>query len=394
MKLITHKRLSVSRNVMKKSYKSLFVNLLVMALAQNTVFAQNFPPANVNVDSAKMTALSPTVSVSGTVVSQNDSKIAAEISGRLTSLSAIGARVKQGDVIALIDDKQLKIQLRQEQANLLNSKAHLRFLEAEVVRKKQLFKQKLSPETELDKTLSERDIAQGDVAVAQAQLDKTKQNLAYTQLKAPFSGIVTQRIANLGEYVENGVAIIRLVETANSEGSVFAPIIAFQFLKEAKQLSVESPLGSGYAKIKAMVPVANVRSHLMEVRLDMSTFDWPIGLAFKAQVANGPSEMLLAVPRDALVLRRDGASVFRVNTNDKGVTAEKIAVAIGSGMGGLVAVTSLDFNQRIQAGDLIIIRGAERLKDGQSVAVKNNNHELIFHRSSTENKAPNKDGNQ
>jgi RND family efflux transporter MFP subunit len=379
---------------MKKVYKSLLVNLLVMALVQKTVLAQNFPPANVNVDSAKMTELSPVVSVSGTVVSQNDSKIAAEISGRLISLSAIGARVMAGDVIARIDDKQLKIELREVQANVLNSKAHLRFLEAEVVRKKQLFKQKLSPKTELDKVLSERDIAQGDVTVAQARLDKTKQNLAYTQLKAPFSGIVTQRIANLGEYVENGSAIIRLVETANSEASVFAPIVAFQFLKEAKQLAVESPLGSGYAIIKAIVPVANVRSHLMEVRLDMSTFDWPIGLAFKAQVANGQSEVLLAVPRDALVLRRDGASVFRVNKSDEGVTAEKIAVALGVGMGGFVAVTSTDPNKSIQAGDLIIIRGAERLKDGQSVAIKNNNHELISHYSSTESKTINKEGNQ
>jgi len=379
---------------MKISFKLLCLHILVLVLSQKAVLAQEFPPANVNVDSAKMTELSPVVSVSGTVVSQNDSKIAAEISGRLTSLSAIGARVAQGDVLARIDDKQLKIQLREAQANVLNSKAHLRFLEAEVVRKKQLFKQKLSPETELDKTLSERDIAQGNVAVTQARLDKIEQNLAYTKLKAPFSGIVTQRIANLGEYVENGIAIIRLVEIENSEASVFAPIVAFQFLKEAKQLLVESPLGSGYAMIKAIVPVANTRSHLMEVRLDMSTFDWPIGLNFKAQVANGPSEMLLAVPRDALVLRRDGASVFRVNKNDQGVTAERIDVVIGAGMGGLVAVTSTDSNKSIEAGDLIIIRGAERLQDGQSVAIKNNNHELISHNNGTENTAPETQGNQ
>ena len=379
---------------MKRLYKSLFLTLLVLVLAQKTVLAEEFPPANVNVDSAKMTELSPVVSVSGTVVSQNDSKIAAEISGRLTSLSAVGARVTQGDVIAQIDDKQLTIELREAKANLFNSQARLRFLEGEVVRKKQLFKQKLSPETELDETISERDIAQGNMAVAQARLDKTKQNLAYTQLNAPFSGIVTQRIANLGEYVENGSAIIRLVEIANSEASVFVPIVAYQFLKEAKQLLVESPLGSGYARIKAVVPVANARSHLMEVRLDMSTFDWPIGLNFKSQVANGPSEMLLAVPRDALVLRRDGAAVFRVNKNDKGATAERIAVSIGAGMGGLVAVTSIDSNKSIQAGDLIIIRGAERLRGGESISIKKNNHELISHHSSTKSKVADVQGNQ
>lgn len=379
---------------MKIVLKLLCLNFLILALAPKGALAQGFPPANVNVDSAKMTELSPVIWVSGTVVSQNTSNIAAEISGRLNSLSAIGTYVEQGDVIALLDDKQLTIELREAHALVLNSKAHLSYLEAEVVRKKQLFKQKISPKSELDKVISERDIAKGDVIVAQARFDKTEQNLAYTKLKAPFSGIVTQRIANLGEYVENSSAIIQLVEIENSEASVFVPIVAYQFLKEAKQLFVKSPLGLGQAKVKAIVPVADVRSHLMEVRLDMSTFDWPIGLNFKVQVPNGPSEILLAVPRDALVLRREGASVFRINENAQGISAERVAVTVGTGKGGLVAVTNRDPNQSLNAGDLIIIRGAERLQDGQGVAIKDNNQTLIPHSPSQHNETLEKSGNQ
>jgi acetyl/propionyl-CoA carboxylase alpha subunit len=169
-----------------------------------------------------------------------------------------------------------------------------------------------------------------------------------------------------------------LVETANSEASVFAPIVAYQFLKDAKELTIESPLGNGKAAIKALVPVANARSHLMEVRLDMSTFDWPIGLNIKAKVANGPSELSLAVPRDALVLRRDGISVFRINKNEKGANAEKVSVEVGIGMDGLVAVSSVSADSQIEAGDLIVIRGAERLQHGQSVMIKENNHQLVL----------------
>jgi RND family efflux transporter MFP subunit len=383
---------------MKKIYKLLCINVVVMlliqVLIQKTAFAQEFPPASVNVDKAKITELSPIVSVSGTVVSRNNAKISAEIPGRLTKLSPIGAHVVKGDVIAQIDETQLNIELREVKANVLNSEARLRFLTNEVDRRKQLFNQKLLSQTELDESISERDIAQGNLSVTKARLDKTVQNLAYTKLKAPFSGIVTERIANLGEYVEMGSAIIRLVEIDNSEASVFAPIIAYQFLKDTKQLAVESGLGVGYASIKAIVPVANIRSHLMEVRLDMSTFDWPIGLSFKAYVANGPSEMLLAVPRDALVLRRDGASIFRVNKSAEAATAQKIEVTIGAGMGGFVAVNSLDHDKNIKAGDLIIIRGAERLKDGQSVAIKNNNNELISHSTDTVDQAADIKGNQ
>jgi RND family efflux transporter MFP subunit len=353
------------------------ISTFAIILLSTTSLAQNAPPANVNVANVKLTELAPVIWASGTVVSQNDSKIASEVSGRLVSLSAIGARVERGDVIARIDDKQLQIQQREEQAKLLNSKAHFRFLEAELTRKKQLVKQKLSPATELDKVISEYEIAKGDVIAAQARLDKTAQSIAYTQLKAPFSGIVAQRIANLGEYIDNGSAIVRLVETANSEATIFAPLVAFQFLKDAKHLTIESPLGKGKAAIKTLVPVANIRSHLMEVRLDMSAFDWPIGLNIKAKVANGPSVLSLAVPRDALVLRRDGASVFRVNKNEKGTSAEKISVNVGIGMDGLVAISSSSENTKIEAGDLIVIRGAERLQSGQNVSIKDNNHELV-----------------
>lgn len=361
---------------MKIITKLLFITAFSFLFIQATS-AQQFPPANVNVVSAKMTSLAPVVWVSGTVVSQNDSNIAAEVSGRLISLSSIGARVNKGEVIAHIDDKQLNIQLKEDQANVLNSRAHLRFLEAEVIRKTRLVKQKLSPATELDETISERDIAKGNLIAAQARLERTKQNLTYTQLKAPFSGVVAQRIASLGEYVENGSAIIRLVETNNSEATVFAPIVAYQFLKQTKQLAVESPLGNGFAKINTLVPVADARSHLMEVRLDMSSFDWPIGLNIRAKVANGPSQVALAVPRDALVLRRNGASVFRIVKSDKGTSAEKISVNVGVGMDDVVAISSTSSAKEIKEGDLIIIRGAERLQSGQSVTIKNDNGSLI-----------------
>ncbi|MGL1955853.1 MAG: efflux RND transporter periplasmic adaptor subunit [Colwellia sp.] len=357
-----------------KLISSIITVVSLFSLVGQSAYARQSPPAYINVVEAKIETLTPVVWASGTVVSQNDSNIAAEISGRLVSLSAIGAKVEKGDVIAQIDDKQLKIQFKEEQANLLNSQARLRFLEAEVARKTSLVKQKLSPVTDLEKTISERDVAKGDVVAAQAKLAKVEQNLHYTQLKAPFAGIIAQRVASLGEYVDNGSAIIRLVETANSEASVFAPIVAYQFLKSSKELAVESPLGSGKAAIKTIVPVANSRSHLMEVRLDMSSFDWPIGLNIKAKVANGASQTVLTVPRDALVLRRDGTSVFRVSAENK---AENIAVVVGAGIDGLVGISSVSKGNEVKPGDLIIIRGAERLQNGQAVAIKNNNQSLI-----------------
>jgi len=362
---------------MKKITFITWFMLFSVGVTSQAIFAQQFPAAHVNVIRIKQTELAPVVWVSGTVVSQNDAEISAEISSRLISLSAVGTQVDKGDIIAQLDDKQLQIKFTEAQAKVSNSQVHLRFLEHEVLREQQLVKKKLSAPSQLDRTISERDIAKGEVIAAKARLVNVEQDLSYTQVKAPFAGVIAQRIASLGEYVTHGSAMVRLVETTNAQASVYVPIAAYPFLQQVKHLRVESALGQGTAKIKTLVPVANPRSHLMEVRLDMSTFAWPIGLSIKAQVANGLSALALAVPRDALVLRRGGASVFRINVIGKEQKAEQIPVDVGIGMDELVSISSTKSGTILQSGDLIVIRGAERLQDGQNVAIKKNNDALV-----------------
>ena len=70
---------------------------------------------------------------------------------------------------------------------------------------------------------------------------------------------------------------------------------------------------------------------------------------------------VLAVPRDALVLRREGTSVFRILEDD---TAERVTVSTGLGAGGMIQVTG-----GLAVGDRVVIRGAERLREGQKVSV-------------------------
>jgi RND family efflux transporter MFP subunit len=341
----------------------------VISFFNLAVFGQGFPAPSVNVHPAEIKALAPVAWVSGTIVSRNNSQIAAEVSGRLVELVEIGMQVKKGDVIAKIDSSTLKLKKQEGDANAASAQSRLTFLDSEVKRKTSLAKRNLSAITDLDETISKRDAAKADLAAAKARSAKTDQDLVFSQLKAPFDGLVAQRLRNVGEYVNSGTAIIRLVETAHKEASVFSPLAAYPFLTQTDSLAVESPLGKGLAKIKALVPVADSRSHLMEVRLDMSNFDWPVGLSIKVAVANGDSKQVLAVPRDALVLRREGISVFRINKENK---AEQISVEVGIGAGQYVQVIG-DVNE----GDAIVIRGAERLMPGQAVQIKKTNEGLV-----------------
>ena len=343
--------------------------LILLTVLPISVTAQGFSSAPVNVVKVEVKSLAPVVWVNGTVVSRNNSQISAEVAGRLISLSAIGKTVLKGEVIAQIDDKTLLINKQQNLANVSSAQSSLKFLQSEVKRINSLAKQKLSAKTAVDQAISERDVAEANLAIAQSQLKQSMQDLDYSLVKAPFDGIVTQRLSNVGEYIDKGNAIILLVETANIEASIFAPLTAYQYLKHSSTLALESPLGNAVVNIKSLVPVANSRSQLMEVRLDMSSIDWPIGLNIKAAVTNGKTKDVLAIPRDALVLRRDGTSVFRINKDNM---AEQISVRVGMGAGEYVEAIG-DINE----GDQIVIRGAERLKAGQAVQIKSNNPSLV-----------------
>jgi len=349
------------------NFKVLWV-ILVLSFSTFIYAAKDKTP-QVNVVVVEMRLLSPVAWVSGTVVSPNNSKIAAEVTGRLIEMAAIGSQVEEGDVIATLNPEQLSYLQKEHQANLESAQYKLKYLESEVVRKRSLAKRNLSAINDLDETIANRDVAVGNVSEAKAKLAQTTLNLSYTQIKAPFSGMVTRRLSNIGELINSGTAILQLVETKNLEAVATTTLESYPFIKNVSELAIKSSLGTGVAPIKTLVPVADARSHLMQVRLDMSKFDWPVGLGMRVAVSNGESKQVLAVPRDALILRRDGISLFRLNSNNE---AEQIDVTTGIGAGDYIQISGA-----IHEGDKIIIRGAERLKSGDKVAVKSNNQTLI-----------------
>ncbi len=347
----------------------LFASFLYTALFSIIASTQEFPAPSVYVVKAQMKSLSPVIWATGTTISTHDSQLASEVSGRLIDIAPLGKYVKQNDVIAKIDDRQLKIQRSENQASVAKAKAQLTYQEAELKRKLSLVDKNLSAVTDLDLIRTQRDIAKNDLIVAKAQLAQTEQQLTYTQLKAPFDGVVVERLSNLGEYVNNGSAIIRLVATQQLEASVFAPIIDYQYLSEGQLVDIKSPLGQTLAPIKALIPVADERSHLMEIRLDLSALTWPVGLQVKAAIAHGKNSKVLAVPRDALIFRRDGISIFTVNNEN---IVSQIPVELGIASGEWIEVKG-----KINHGDNVIIRGSERLRAGQKVRIKIDNQTLI-----------------
>jgi RND family efflux transporter MFP subunit len=331
--------------------------LLATSLAQ----AQMGGPAAVKVALASMRDIAPITLVPGTVVSRNDARLSAEVTGRLTEVADVGTVVEAGQSVAAIEDTSLKLQQMELQAQVERAEARLRFLDGEEKRFTKLAESNLAAAAQLDQTRSDRDVARGDLAIARARLDQINDQLARTQIRAPYSGVVAERLMTPGERVDEGSNVVRLIDQENLEVITRAPLEYFDFVRRGQLLELNTGTASALGTVRTVVAVGDENTHQFEVRLDIDGNPFPIGQTVRVSIPTSNSREVLTVPRDALVLRPEGQSVFVVDANGQ---AQQVSVTVGVGQGEHIEVRGA-----IAPGDRVIVRGNERLQPGQSVKV-------------------------
>ncbi|WP_052073114.1 efflux RND transporter periplasmic adaptor subunit [Thalassotalea sp. ND16A] len=346
-------------------------HLALVWLWPTPLAAQQAPAATpVNVTIAALKELAPTIKVSGTVISPSDAQISARTIGVLTALAEVGDNVSEGQNIATIDNQILLLTAQQQIAQISSIKHRLSYLSKEVKRLQSLASNNLTSKTEMENTSTEHAEKQSELEAAKTRLAQIKVEISYLQLKAPFAGIITSRLSHVGERVEPGTNIVRLVATSTLEITAAVPVSAYAYIKKEMKLAVTSTLGSIIVPVRSLVAVADQRSRLMELRLNLQNTRWPVGLNVKVSIPNGERQKVLAVARDALIIRRDGVSVFRINADN---SAERLSVNLGRGSGAYIEIIG-----DIRPGDKIVIRGGERLRPGQMVTIKTNNSDLVI----------------
>ncbi|MGB5209078.1 MAG: efflux RND transporter periplasmic adaptor subunit [Gammaproteobacteria bacterium] len=335
---------------------------LVLFTSPQILMAQGGPPPpSVRVVEANLTLLAPSLELPGTVVSRNDAKLSAEVPGQLQFVAEVGTVVEQGDVVARIDDTYLTLQRREYRGIVARESSRREFLEKEAGRLRTLAAENVAARNLLDQTESELQAAISELEVAGARLNQIEVQLSKTRIRAPFPGVVTERLQNPGEHTSAGVEVIRLVQPDDLEVVARAPLASLNFVAEGSELVVRTDYARGVGQVRTLVPFSDGRSHLFEIRVTVPASPWRVGESVRLAVPSAEPIEVLAVPRDALVLRREGSSIYRVLEDG---TAERVTVTTGLGAGGMIQITG-----GIDAGDRVIIRGAERLRPGQKVSV-------------------------
>lgn len=297
----------------------------------------------------------------GTVISTRDALISSELTGRLTWVAEVGQQVPRGEPLAVIEDHLLQLQLRDDWAEIERTKADIEYNRRQIKRLEKLAKQNNTAKAELDEMKSRLEMLIQEQRIAEVNRERTLYDLERSRVRAPYDGVVVSREMSAGEYTEPGLALVRLVDTLTLEISVNAPLRVARYVQPGADVQVESNDIQLLAKVRGVVPVGDARSRMMELRLELEPGHWHIGEAVTVELPDGESQAALSVPRDALVLRNDEVYLFTVSPEKKAV---KIPVTTGAGRGSRISILA-----DLEVGDAVVVRGAERLQEGQRVKV-------------------------
>jgi RND family efflux transporter MFP subunit len=314
---------------------------------------------SVSVAQVKSVRIAPQASFPGTVMSRNDSKLAADVNGRVEWVAEVGTAVKQGDIVARLDKHMAEMQRDSDKANVTRLEAVVRFDRVHADRMDALLEKGAVAKTVRDQAISTRDSDVASLAAAQAAVQRSQYRLDHADIRAPFGGRVVARLINAGEYASEGHEIVRLVDLETLEISAQVPIQSMQYLRENMHVTTQINAKPVEAIVRTVVPVGDYLSRMVEVRLTLTSGAAFVGDAAKVLVPSAEPRTVLAVPRDALILREDNTYLFKL---DKENTAQRIAVATGAEDGNMVEVSGT-----LAEGERIVIGGAEHLDSGQKV---------------------------
>lgn len=338
--------------------------LLVPVVAQKPA-QKNLPPMPVVLSEVKKQELQEKRWYTGTILSLRKTNIVSEGKGRILAIVQVGDRVRKGQAIAMLDDTLIRNELAVRQAEAEVHAADLRYFTQEAQRLKQLYAKQNIALSELEKTQAERDNAKAQYAASQARIAQTEEDLRRMKILAPFDGVISERMVAPGEWLDIGRSLAVLTDTENLEINVAVPPEILDDVNLGEQLEIQINNKSEYASLRAIVPVAEKNSQLYELRLNVGKGVGYVNQLVKVGVPIALRRESIVIPEDALVIRNTGISVM-VMTADRQV--RRIPVAVGASTAtGLVEV----YAEQLKVGDQVIVRGAERLREGMLVVPVN-----------------------
>ncbi len=340
-----------------------------VALAE-TASAQGRPPM-VTVVQPHRAATVPAVVLPATVEPMQETTIYARTSGYVKTVHVdIGDRVAAGQLLAEIESPEVDASLREARARLDQERANLLLARATLERTRQLHREQLVSQQQLDEQEAAFDTRQAAVEAAQATVQSLAIQQAYQRVVAPFAGTVTSRRIDRGALITSGsgatvASLFTIGQTDALRVFVDVPQMAAVGIAPGQTVDVGLRERPGHVTSGRVVRTAGAldsRSRTLRTEVHLPNDDHALMPGMYVQVAfpAASGDPALVVPANALVVRTEGPQVAVV----EGTAVHYRKVVLGRDFGKEVEVVG-----GLNGGESLVASPGDRLTDGQIVQV-------------------------
>jgi RND family efflux transporter MFP subunit len=251
----------------------------------------------------------------GVVEAVDRATLSAQTSGRVLELPYdVNDHVDAGAVVVRFTDVEQRSGRRQAEATVAAAQAASRAADADQQRIAAIFARGLVPRADLDQATARRDAARAQLEAARAALRGSGEQFDYTVIRAPFSGILTERHVEVGETVQPGQPLVSGLSLARLRVVVDIPQGDIAAVRRERRASVVLPDGRVLEASEVVVfPYADPVAHSAQVRLDLPGADTGLqpGMTVKTAFVLGEREAI-RIPQSALSTRGELAAVYVV----------------------------------------------------------------------------------
>lgn len=351
------------------------------AMAPGAAQAQG-KKVRVEVDAVIVEPLSQTVPALGRFVARQSGPVAALVSGPVADvLVEVGDRVAKGDLmVRLSADVSLGLrnlreaELQEEEAALETARAQARLASLELRRLENLKKSAAFSQARYEDKLAEvarydSEVAEAEAAVirAGANLTLVELDLTRADIRAPYNGVVTALQATEGAYVTTGAPVASLLNDESLE--IEADVSADRLAALVPGLEVPIRLDDGRqfsATIRSVIPTENALTRTQPVRFtpiieQMDELRLATDQSVSVLLPVGEPRPIVSVHKDAVIAKGGGYMTFAVVDGKAEARPVRLGVAVG---------VRMEVLSGLNPGDLVVVRGNERLSAGQTVTYK------------------------
>lgn len=349
----------------------------VTLISATSVSSQGRPQA-VGVQTVEPRLLSETVPVFAEVTTARDGAVASRVAGNVEKVHVLaGTRVAEGDLLVELNRELLMILVAQSEAQMAEAQAGIATARVRVDRTKTVLDRIEAlrgsasfSDGRFDDAQSDMLEARSQLAEAQAREKSTEARLAETRyqldrslITAPFSGVVMEVNTIPGAFIQAGTPVVRLLDTDAFEVTAGVPARYVSDLQPDQTMQATIETGEELSlTLRAILPLEDPATRTRAVRFSAPGLadlgNVAVGQSLTVRIPVGAAREVLSVPKDALVQGRDGWTVF-IAADGK---AQPRGVTLGVPLGDRYEVLS-----GLQSGDLVVVRGNERLRPGQDI---------------------------